>query len=195
MNEPYNDLVAWNSPFRADLMAREDFLDDPAAVNFEFVRGAPFEGYAWLYLREHGYDHVILHRWSGASTVPAAHADRLVELLRHAVVDESPEAVVFASERLATPTEPVAVYTAGWGRRLPRGDRIACQVGPEASLVVYNPDPSRPVRLALEATAFHRPRTVTIRDGERVLATWLVLPGPYQTFLTPPVGCRAGSGT
>lgn len=192
VNEPYNDLVAWNSPFRADLMAREGFLDNPGAVDFEFVRGAPFEGYAWLYLKEHDIDHVMLHRWPGASAVPAAQADRLVELLRHAMVDESPEAVVFASERLAPPSEPVAVYTTGWGRRLPRGDRIACQVGPEASLVAYNPDPSRPVRLALEAAAFHRPRTVTIRDGERVLARWLVLPGPYQSFLTPPVTLPGG---
>jgi hypothetical protein len=68
-------------------------------------------------------------------------------------------------------------------------------VGPEAALIVYNPEPDCPVTLAIEARAFRRARTVRLLDGPVELARWTIAPDALRRFESPPLRLPRGLRT
>jgi hypothetical protein len=200
-----DNLVAWTSPFLATELSNPAYLADPDDFLNHGLHGPSpscadvvysigpnrvgFRDYVWLYLTVHRFDEVILHR----DRVPAAAAPmvgRLRAQLRGAEVFEDRAAVVFERARLAPPGRPVVLPTRGWRPTL--RDRLIRVAGREAHLALYNPDPGRPLALALEARALQRARTVRLVAPGRELARWTIAPGPFRTVLSPPFRLPAG---
>ncbi|HWE40435.1 MAG TPA: hypothetical protein VG406_28060 [Isosphaeraceae bacterium] len=191
-NAPFNDLVTWPSPFFTGRLGDPNYLADPAAATIDLVAAAPVDDYTRLYLMVHKFDYIVLHKWKRPASDPPAEIGRVAALLAPAKVFEDERTAVFESRRLGPPRGPVVLCTEGFRRRVGWHNRYSCSVGREARLAVYNPDPSRPLTIAIEAAAFRSPRTVTLRLGKVELARWRVEPGLESTHASPPITLPAG---
>jgi hypothetical protein len=182
-NEIYDNLLTYNSPFFAELLARPDFLEDPDRTHLELGGAAAFREYAWLYMTTHGFRFMVLHQRTDVLG-PAIRLDRLKAVLEPAKVFEDAASVVYDRERLATPLQPVMITTRGW--RIAQGPSATRVTDRRAHLAVYNPDHDRPLRLTIDAQSLHRMRRVRLVCERRELARWEVRQGTYQAVASPP---------
>lgn len=207
-NKPYDNLVAWNSPFLHQRMEQPSYLRDPG--NFlQAPQGPPpplfglddlvhevgpyrysFTDCVWMHASVFGYDYIVLHQWDD-SVRAFPGLPRLKEQLAHARVYEDDRTIVYQRQRLQPPGNPVVLPLDGW--RAAYRERAIRVAEARARLAVYNPDPEQPLRLTLDAGALNRPRTVRVLSGATEVARFQVSPStPPQTHTTPPFRLPAG---
>jgi hypothetical protein len=189
-NAVFDNLLTYNSPFEANLLAAPNYLAGTDRIRFDVTGEVAFRDYAWLYLHAHNFRFVVLHQWAGSVTHLPVRLDRLKPLLDVAKVYDDGATVVYDRDRLPLPTHPVLLTLRGWR---PAWDEKMFRVADrEASLVVYNPDPDHDVQIRLSAGALHQARQVRLRAGEKELARWEIRPGSYQSLATVAIRLPAG---
>lgn len=182
-----DNLTTWTSPFWTPWLKNKDFLNNPGArVGVDLIADVNFDDYVWLYLATHHFDYVVVHHWAPRVPSRALHLDRLEARLSPARVFEDEMTAVYQASKLRPPQNPTALPTEGWLQRAPWRGTYSCAVARAARISVYNPDPDREVRFALNATAFRKARRVRLRSEGRDLATWNLAPGKFQTLVSPP---------
>jgi hypothetical protein len=180
-NARRDNLATWNSPFFVGRLNDPHYLDNPASIAVDMVRGVDFEDYVWLYLTVHDFRYALIHRWSGSAAEQTLYLDPVLERLRHAVVFEDAATVLLARDRIHTPRHPVLLCAEGWGHRGLDGGRPSCALERRAKVVVYNPDPEIELTLAIELSALRRRRVVHLLDERGTeLARWAVTPRSYR---------------
>lgn len=191
-NHLYEDLAGRASPFADLRLATGGYLADPESVVVDLALAVPFRDYAWLYLTTHRFDYIVIHRWM---TDPLAYygpqVERLAELLRPALIHEDDRVAVYDCRRLPPPTGPVALPTEGW-----RGQPGIASVAllDSATVAVYRPSSSPAPRLSIVARSMGKPRTLSVRVGDREVARWDVADDEFRSYETPPLPLPAGRG-
>ncbi|WP_169973320.1 hypothetical protein [Tautonia rosea] len=183
-NRPHDDLMSWNSPFADTRMMQATFPGPSGTEQFDLIRNADFHDYTWLYLTHHDLRFVVLHR---ASEFPTDQINRMAEVLDHARCYDDGSVVVFDRELMPKPRAPVALSSQNWGGYylLPRDGFV--RLATESSAIEFaNPDPNEPLVFAFEARALGGPRTVTLKEGDRDLWSWNVVPGGFNLYVSPP---------
>ncbi|MDB5349148.1 MAG: hypothetical protein JWN86_395 [Planctomycetota bacterium] len=190
-NTPMDNLVSWNSPFSYFFLEDPNYLADPEWTSIDVVGGVSFHDYTWLYLHQNKYRYVVLHQWKGYADGYPEKLSRVKALMSHAKIFEDARTIVYDRAKLTPPTRPVVVSAEGW-RESYLARRIRA-VGKTSSLAVYNPNASRPVSLALNASAFRSSRTARLLLEGRELASWTIVPDrEFRTYRTPPLMLPAG---
>lgn len=188
-NVRYDLRMVLASPFFAAYLANPAFPVDENSIDIGAVQGVGYLDYVWLYLHAHDLRYVVLHRWEGSlEDFPMLHVERLQSLLEPARLLEDEATVVYARDRLPEPARPAILCTEGWGamdfKASPRF-RTARQL---AKLALFNPpDEEGEIRLTIDAQAFQRRRSVSLRHQGRELARWDVEPWIFQTLDTGPL--------
>lgn len=192
-NARLDNLLLWNSPFEASLLAQPPTIPTPlppsdSGPNYfnllaQIGPDSPdFLDYSWLYTTYHQFDYIVMHRWKGAVREIPVRLDRLTERLERFKVFEGPAAVVYDRTLWTPPTRPIGMTTEGW--RLCADASVIRVMERRASLVIYNPDPDRDLALSISARALRHPRKVRLSSGGRELARWRVEPGRFAKLDT-----------
>lgn len=184
-NLKFDNLLTWNSPFRAELLADPNYLAGPAMPTLGIVTEANFNDYAWLYLQVHGFRYVVAHRDPRVVPQGAARLDRLEARLGAAKIREDSKVLVFDRDLLPAPTRPTLMTTEGW--RPGWHDKPMHVFAREGKFVAYIPDPNQPVRFAVEAKGLRRPVPVRLMAGGRELASWWIPADHYQLAVSEPL--------
>lgn len=194
-NARHEGLVHEPSPFAATrLRDLGDWGTEPATV--DVVKDVNPSDSAWLYLRVHGFTHVVVHDPPGPTQFPV---EGIKARLYPGLLFAEGSASVYAADRLPPPERPTLLPTEGWRvRRLfwrkggePNRVRTA-PVGAEARLAVWNPDAATPLRFTLEAVAVREPRRVRLlADGVEV-GCWQVSADAAGSYTSPPFHFPAG---
>src|SRR5690606_4607325 len=121
-----------------------------------------FEDYAWLYLTAHGFDYLVIHRWTWEGRPVPEPLDRVQERLSAGIVFEDESAVVIDRRRLPIPERPALLCTTGWRDRINWRGAHAGIVEEDARILVYNPTPEFPLQLRVEASAYREPRVLRL---------------------------------
>lgn len=192
-NAKADNLLVWTSPFAVIRLRRPEYLADPESNYYDLTPGVRFHDQAWLYLRSHKLDYVVLHRWPGSTSGHKLDLRRLRSLMSPARVYEDVASEVYDASRLSPPLRPTLLCKEGWGPHRGLQGRDTRTVEKVARLALYNPDASRPVHLAFDLAAFRRARVVRLLDAEGAeLCRWSVAPRYFQGFASPafrlPVG-------
>ncbi|RUL84642.1 hypothetical protein [Tautonia sociabilis] len=191
-NAEYEHLITEPSPFHAAMLSDPSFPADPDRAAVDLAAPARFRDLAWLYLSAHDYRFLVLHSSAAGDGPAASRFSRIREALAPALILDDGDRLVFDRELLPPPESPLLLPLAGWRTRLARDDRRECAVERSAGLVVYNPSPARPIRLAMELAGHRSRREVALlRDGAE-LARWTVEPGPVRLAVSPPLSLPAG---
>jgi hypothetical protein len=191
LNGKYDNSVYYNSPFDAFRLAQINYLTQPWAETFELAQSVDFKSYAWLYLKVHDLRYVVVHHRPGDFPEFPVYLERLEALLKDAKVFEDADTAIFDRELLPRPTQPVALYTEGWGDRTYTPVGRSCMVGRLAKVQVYNPDPTQPVAFGLEVSANLKPRTVKLRANGAEVVEWNVGPTESRVLVSPPLTSKA----
>ncbi|HEV3167359.1 MAG TPA: hypothetical protein VGZ22_25340 [Isosphaeraceae bacterium] len=184
-NALYDTQVVHNSPFDAYAILKPNYLLDPGNASFGVASHVQFQDYVWLYLTVNHLDYVVVHHETQFSPEQWQHLDRLEALLQATKVYEDKTTSVYDRTKLKPPSQPTVLHAAGW-RSAGWPEHLAYTLGKVGSVVVYNPDPERPLQFALEVAAFRKPRTVRLCAGEQELARWQVAPDDPRTYVSPP---------
>ncbi len=185
-NTPMDALVTYNSPFFVVRFEDPAFLADPGWTSIDIVGGADFLDYAWLYLQQNGYRYIVVHRWEGYADGYPRKLDRLAALLEPARTYEDAQMTIYDRDRLPKPDGPAILTAEGW--RVAVQGRSIRAVGKTSKLAVFSPDASRPVTIALNASAFRSPKTARLVSEGRELARWTIVPDrEFRTYRTPPI--------
>jgi hypothetical protein len=179
-NVVFDDLVARTSPFLSELLARPDYLADPARMPLKAGGQAAFRDYAWLYLTVHDFRFVVVHQWPGA-LLPGVRIDRLKSALEPAKVYEDAGSVVYDRERLPRPRTAVMITTRGW--RKGGGSGLAWLTDRRAHLLLYSSDDRIPLELTIDARSRHRVRHVGLVADGTELAHWDVPPRSFRRLV------------
>lgn len=191
-NRIYDNLLTWNSPFAAQAMAAPDYLQATHGLVYDIAFNVDFMDYAWLYVNTHGFDYIVLHQWPGAMVDLSnpVHVDTLKRLFESAKIYEDASNVVYDCSRLPAPRKPAILTAEGW--RLAWDGRPMRVVERVGQLIVFNPDAGRELRLAIDAKSLHRKRTLRLKAGDRVLATWEIRSNEFAIYSTAPLHLPAG---
>ncbi len=192
-NAKQDDLVTWNSPFDARMMIDPSYLNDPSWSTIDVVSGVDFREYAWIYLHANHFRYVILHLRPEWTNVPAENVEKLKTILAPAKVFEDAVTVVYDREKLAKPTHPVVLSTDGW--RICWYQRQIRAVGKDAKIVVYNPDASQPLTIALNASSrpFQKTRHVRVsRNKAEIASVDIKSARDFQTYAIGPLRLPEG---
>lgn len=187
INYPWDDLMAWNSPFTAWDLANPEFLAKPDSMSIGVVNGIGYRDYAWLYLKVHDLRFVVLHKWPSMylDAPMALYLDPLKSILADLTIDDDATTTVYDRDLLGPPHKPVVMLTEGWRHRFLWKGRLTRLVPREAHLAVYNPTPNEPLRLTIDASSFNESREVFLHNGSKLLATWRIGPDAPQSFASP----------
>ncbi len=191
VNLKYDDRAIGDTPFRDEVLRDPDSASGRTRIGI--VEDVTDLEYTYLYLAANDYRYVILHRWEGSSNTPRALLDRIAARLAPGKVFEDSATLVFDREKLPRPGRAAAITADGW--RPAWADGPIRAVGRSGRIVVYNPDATKPVEIALDASAAPngRPREVRLLDGGRELARWTVAPGRrMKRLVTPPLNLPEG---
>lgn len=192
VNVDQDNQIGHNSPFQAERLAQEDYLEDASSVDFNIHTDLDFKDFLWLYLTVNDYDYVVLHQWEGSMPEHPVRLDRLKAILASCKIYEDSAAIVYDRSKLAPPAHPVQINVGEWRAQGFWQDRANSMIPKVGRLAVYNPDANKDLRLSLDAAAIRRRRGVALRSGERVLARWEVELFEYQSFVSPPFRLPAG---
>lgn len=185
-NRPLMNHVLAASPFSYKQLSDLSYLSEPGPETIDLIQGVDFEDYAWLFLTVHGFDDLILHKWTWGNRPMPAPLLRIRERLAEAIVFEDEATVAFDRARLEPPQRPTLICTEGWRERFLRRGRYSAIATEDARLMLFNPTPERALRLKLTASAFIKPRTVRLLADGRELACWRVQPTESADFVSPP---------
>jgi hypothetical protein len=187
-NVPFDSEVVPTSPWWSRRMA------DPEADRGRFgpVAGVDARDYAWLFLKAHRIDHVVIHQGSWIDPKYAGGSARARALLAEAKSFEDANVAVFDLEHLRPPARLTWLCARGW--RIGRGPSEGSYgVLRRARLVVFDPVGDRPLRVGLgRVSAFGRGRLVRLLEGDRELARWTVEAGAPRDRESEPF--RLGPG-
>ncbi len=192
-NAAFEGEVVRASPWWAGRLADPAYLSDPASADFGPVAGVDARDYAWLFLTAHRFDFAVMHQGTWSDPKYAAGAARLKSLLVEARASEDPDAAIYDRARLRPPDRATWLCAEGWRPALARSAGWRYGVLRRARVVVYCPEPGRPVTLAFEGVAaFARPRRVRLVEGGRELGRWAVGHGGPGRLETRPLPLGAG---
>jgi hypothetical protein len=181
-----------SSPFHVLRLVEPNYLEDPARMAFDLVSDVDFKDFVWLYMTVNRFDYIILHQWACARMDPPVHIDRLKEQLWECMLYDDGASVVYARSRLRPPARPVEICLEDWKDRYNWQGRPNCRVPRSARVVVYNPEASRDLILAIDAITPFSEQTVRLQAGTREMARWQIVPGAYRTCVSPPFRLPAG---
>jgi hypothetical protein len=191
-NRDYDDRIVDGSPFAIAEFASPDFLKSDDARAFGIVHDAHSLDYAWLFLHAHDYRYAVVPRWRPVLDDFPISFDRLEALWRPAQVFSDADAAVYDRARLPAPTHPTLLCDGGFHLRRGWPEPATSLLERRGRVLVYNPEPERPLEFVLEASAFRKARTVRLIEGDREVARWQVNPGETRTYSSPPL--RLGEG-
>ena len=192
LNVNYDNRLYYNSPFDAFKLGQPWYLTAPQSVSCELLQGADFRSYAWLYLKMNDLRYVVVHQRPGSFPEFVVHLAGLKAALQDTKVFEDEATAVYDRDLLPTPTQPVMLYSGGWGSRTFKKGRWSCMLEKSARATVFNPTPDQPLTFSLEAFANKKPRTVTLKSGGKELARWQVVPDSPSSLVSPPFTLKAG---
>jgi hypothetical protein len=195
LNPIHEVLISVHSPFHALRMALPDYLKDDSPFVFEPIglAGAQrFEDYAWLYLKAFGFDYVVLHRRPEDYPGVTVRVEPIAERLDPAKVFEDEETAVYQTDLLPRPSSVALMCAEGWRGYIPTRYGSGRIVDPVSTLALYNPDPDRPIVLAMKGMTRRPARVLELREGDRVLARWRVERGDPETLVSPPLRLSEG---
>jgi hypothetical protein len=184
-NKPFDERTVESSPFAAFRLLDPNYLARPESVAIDLVQDVRFRDYAWLHLTANGVRYAVLHHRPEAVPEVKVELAALRAQLEPGTIFTDDQTAVFDRERLGPPARAVVVPTTGWGQRTPLRGLRTCAVRSEARLLAYNPRPDQLVRIAIEATAHRRPRTITLHASGQVVTTWHLEPGTSQQLVSP----------
>jgi hypothetical protein len=190
-NMRYDSLVVHDSPLDVFQMERSDYLENPERTRFGLLDDARFLDYVWLDLTVNDFDFLVLHNPEPFFSGKDLHLDRLKPLLRHAHVFSDAEATVYDRAKLEPPSRPTLVRMDGW-RSAGWPGELRFVAERDAHLAVYNPNSGQPLILVVDASAFLRPRSVRLIEGDREFARWRIEPGETQPYASPPFRLPSG---
>ncbi len=185
VNTRQDNLMSYNSPFNAFLLAKPDFLEHQDNERFEFTSNADFRSYVWLYLTAHDLRYVVFHHGPGAFPEFPVHPKRAEDLLRMSCIYYDPDTAVFDRDRLPRPTRPTFLYDRGWNNRVLRWGKLNIMLGREGRVLVYNPTPDQPLTLTLDVAAHKTPKQVTLKADGVELTRWTVAPTSTAMLASP----------
>ena len=190
INMPFLYRIWTLSPLLA--MAQPDFLSNPQATSFGFIEDARFHDYLWLYLKANDYRYLVIHEDPVKVWIHPFAQARLREQLGGSKVFEDSQMMVFEQARLPMPSRPVLVCTEGWKSSAAYQMPLRYGVAKVARMTIFNPTPSVPLVLDLNAAACLNPKTARLMDGSRELARWTIEPGETTPHASPPFHLPAG---
>jgi len=191
-NVAQDNLMYYNSPFDAFRLAQPDYLEHWEAEHFELAGDLDFRSYAWLYLTAHQLRYVVYHHNADAFPEFKTRADRVEMLLSDALIYNDDKTAVFDRDRLPKPTRPVFLYDRGWNHRVIRKGALTIMLAQVGRVLVYNPDPNRPLTLTLDASAHKAPKRVTLRADGQEVTRWTVQPSETALLASPPMTLSEG---
>jgi hypothetical protein len=191
-NVPFDSEVVPTSPWWSKRMADPSFLSDPGEEHFGPVAGVDARDYAWLFLKAHRIDHVVIHQGIWIDPKYASGSARAKALLAEAKSFEDEHVVVYDLGRLKPAARLTWLCARGWriGRDPSSGSFGVLR---RARLAVFDPIGERALRVSLgQASAFGRDRVVRLSEGDRELARWTVETGSPRELESEPF--RLGPG-
>jgi hypothetical protein len=191
-NRDYDDRIVDSSPLSSGEFANPDFLKRDDARSFGIVQDVHFLDYAWLFLHAHDYRYAVVPRWRLVLDELPISFDRLEALWRPAQVFSDADAAVYDRALLPPPAHPTLLCDGGFHLRRGWPDPATSLVQRRGRVLLYNPEPMRPLELTLEAKAYRNPRTVRLIEGDRELARWKIDPGEMRTYTSPPLRLEVG---
>jgi hypothetical protein len=189
LSKPFLNLIVFDSPFTFNKVEDPGYLAGTDEASFDVLSRAHFADYAWLFLKTHDLRYVVVHKGGSDGKWNPPAVARLDALMAGAKIFEDESTAVYARERLAPPTHPVLLCLGGW--KAAWAGQLYRVAGSSARLVVYNPDPDRPLRFRVRGRAHGGERTVRLLNTEGAeLARWRVrgdAEGEYEspTFRLP----------
>lgn len=176
----------FNYPIKPDWSENPDFLANGDVWNFNNMFEAHFRDYLWLFMKSRNLRYLVVHKqtWDGPWNAPGV--ARAEALIQQAKVYEDGDTAVYALDRLPKPEHPVMALDEGWA-----GGWYDCSLywvsEGQSRLMLYNPDPSRPVRLTFRARSNGHARQVRLIEGKtgRELADWQVGASKPEAIETP----------
>jgi len=179
-------------PLHMALLAKPDYLKDPAKVDINILTDVDFKDYLWLYLTVNRFDYVVLHRWVAGTPQYKVSVQRFAALLQDCKIYEDEATIVYARSRLTPPARPVQIARAGWKEWNIWQGQGNWLLGESGHVAIYNPQPECAITLALNVASLRQPRSVRIRTGAGEVARWEITPDVYQTVSSPPLRLPAG---
>jgi hypothetical protein len=180
-----DSAAGWSCPLRADRLMESGFPRSGPVEAFDLVRNADFASYLWLYMNVYHVSHSVTYQSIDGAGLPIRKLESLRWALRHSIIFDDGKGFVSETKRLEPPTYPVALTTTGWLGIQQLKRTFGRRVSNHAELAVVNPHPDRPIRLAVEAAAYRRARTVRVLANGRVVSTWTVAARDPRLYLTP----------
>ena len=192
-NREYEDLLTATTPFHVARLRDPNYLADPDREAFDLSWPVSARDYTWLYLSAHGFRYLVLHKQGfDHPEEAAAGLDRVQDLLKGAAIAEDDQAIVYDRRSLPTPTTAAILCAEGWGPRILRADRRSAAVERTARLVLYNPDPGRPLHVGFAAAGHRSGREVRLLGPDGELARWSVPSGAVRPVISPPLRLPGG---
>jgi hypothetical protein len=191
-NVPFDSEIVPTSPWWSKRMTDPSFLSEPDREHFGSVAEVDARDYAWLFLKAHRIDHVVIHQGVWIDPRYASGSARAKALLAEARSFEDENVAVYDLDRLRPPARLTWLCSRGWriGRDPSSGSFGALR---RARLVVFDPTGDRPLRVGLgEVSAFGRSRVVRLSEGDRELTRWTVETGTPRDLESEPF--RLGPG-
>jgi hypothetical protein len=185
-NKVLDELAVEPSPFSAFRMLDPKYVEKSYPYSADVVRNVHFLDYAWLYLTTHDLSYVVHHYHAEAVPEMKVHNQHLREQLGAATIYDDGKIAIYDRDRLDPPRQVIVLPTSGWGQRLQLGPQWSCAVRREAILSAYSPNPSEPLRFAMEAKALRHSRRVRLLNGDREIASWTIKPDAFQVLISPP---------
>jgi hypothetical protein len=193
-NKDQDGQIYFSSPFFPTLIENPHYLEEPRSFSTLLVDRTDFKDYLWLYMTVNRFDYLVLHQgevpFFGGR--PPESVGRVKNLLRECKVYEDATSSVYDRARLRPPGRPVAINQGVWSQINTWAGRLSWLVPEMARVAVYNPRAGQPVRLTLDAGTARAPMSFRLWTGPREVASWLVPPGDYRTFVSAPLELPVG---
>jgi hypothetical protein len=191
-NTAFDDLIVDDSPISGISLLNPDRLAKPDSLAIGILPKMSFTDYIWMITTRNRFDYILLHRWDDTINERLPAFQKLVALLRHALVFEDANTLVYDVKKLAAPSRPVVLCETGWRiwrERLGPAMRVVEKTG---QIGLYIPESGGSPVLSIDARSYLHPRQVVLRSGDITLARWEISHGPVRTFTTPPLALPAG---
>lgn len=187
-----DNLMTWNSPFTPERLADPQFLKRPQGDLLDILTETDGLSYIWVYLTYHEIPYVVVNRWVDQKDELHGYAN-LREILAPALVYEDDKQSIFARDLLPTPSKAVVMSGEGWLTRcFTDADGYFRPVGESSELIVYNPDPSRPVVVGMRARGLGADRQIKVLHEGREIFAFSIPRNQPSLVSTPPLTLPSG---
>lgn len=184
-NTRFDDEVVHSSPFWVRKL-RELVRTNPLEIpGIEVIPATTGRDQAWLYLRAHHLDWVVVHQGRWTDPRDSVGVEWVKELLATAKVYEDADVAVFDVARIPTPTKLQWLCIDNRNTGLKTSNPKSFGISDSLRIAVFNPDSSVPLRLIVSgAASVDGRRSIRLDHQGRPLDRWTVEPGPGRDLET-----------